>query len=73
MYGGWNFWHNPGNQKSAGIHGVVLVPVGEKTDIGFLKERTAEFLRQKRNEADWLSGHLYRYIAKRDVIEEVLS
>ena len=73
MSGGWHFWHNPGNQKSAGIHGVVLVPVGEKTDIGFLKERTAEFLRQKRNEADWLSGHLYRYIAKRDVIEEVLS
>ena len=57
----------------AGIHGVVLVPVGEKTDIGFLKERAAEFLRQERNEADWLSGHLYRYIARRDAIEEVLS
>lgn len=56
----------------AGIHGVVLVPVGEKTDIGFLKERAAEFLRQERNEADWLSGHLYRYIARRDAIVEVL-
>ena len=57
----------------AGIHGAVLVPVGEKTDIGFLKEKAAEFLKQERNEADWLSGHLYRYIARRDVIEEVLS
>lgn len=56
----------------AGIHGVVIVPVGENTDIGFLKERAAEFLEQERNEADWLSGHLYRYIARRDVIEEVL-
>ena len=56
----------------AGIHGVVVVPVGENTDIGFLKERAAEFLEQERNEADWLSGHLYRYIARRDVIEEVL-
>mgnify|MGYP005800367813 FL=1 len=56
----------------AGIHGAVLVPVGEKTDIGFLKEKAAEFLKQERNEADWLSGHLYRYIARRDAIVEVL-
>ena len=56
----------------AGIHGAVLVPVGEKTDIGFLKEKAAEFLKQERNEADWLSGHLYRYIARRDAIVEAL-
>lgn len=56
----------------AGIHGAALVPVGEKTDIGFLKEKAAEFLKQERNEADWLSGHLYRYIARRDAIVEVL-
>ena len=56
----------------AGIHGAALVLVGEKTDIGFLKEKAAEFLKQERNEADWLSGHLYRYIARRDAIVEVL-
>ncbi len=55
----------------AGIHGIFLVPAGERTDVRYMKERAEEFLRRERGRADWLSDHLYRYLADRDVIEMV--
>ena len=52
------------------INSVLIIPVGDKTDGEFLKERVAEMDRVERREKDWLSGKLYRYIAERDVIVE---
>ena len=56
----------------ASINGMLILPAGDKTDEEFLKERTAVMARVEQREKDWLSGKLYRYIAERDVVVEVV-
>ena len=41
-------------------------------DGGFLKQRMMETAGVEQREKDWLSGKLYRYIAERDVVVEVV-
>lgn len=53
------------------IHSVLIVPVWEGAGEEYLKDRISEISRAEQGEKDWLSGHLYQYIAERDVIVEV--
>ena len=54
------------------IDDVLVIPAGDKIDGGFLKQRMMETAGVEQREKDWLSGKLYRYIAERDVVVEVV-